>query len=52
MTSVLLGNLIGYGLNRFPEIADALDGIQPGFYHLAVVTNIGKKQFLQIGGIF
>lgn len=38
----VIGELIGYGMNKFSDIAAALDGIQPGFYHLAADTNIGK----------
>ena len=37
-----IGKLLGFGLNEFSEIANNLDGIQPGFYHLAADTNIGK----------
>ena len=38
----VIGELIGFGLDEYDEIATNLDGIQPGFYHLAADTNIGK----------
>ena len=39
------GGLLGPGLNRFHELAQALDGIQPGFYIVAAEPNIGKTTF-------
>ncbi|MFZ1288895.1 MAG: DnaB-like helicase C-terminal domain-containing protein [Melioribacteraceae bacterium] len=41
----VIGELIGYKLNKFSEIAQNLDGVQPGFYHLAADTNIGKTAY-------
>ena len=38
----VIGELIGFGLDEYDEIATNLDGIQPGFYHLSADTNIGK----------
>lgn len=35
-------NLLGYGLNRLAQLADYLDGIQPGLYIVGAETNIGK----------
>lgn len=36
------GELLGYRLNRFPDIAEKTDGIQPGFYFIGAYTNRGK----------
>jgi replicative DNA helicase len=40
------GVKLGYELDRFDELADKLDGIQPGLYITAADTNIGKTAFL------
>lgn len=40
------GELLGYRLNRFARIGDAIDGVQPGFYVFAGVTHVGKTLFL------
>jgi hypothetical protein len=34
--------LLGYKLNKFKQMAQHLDGVQPGFYILSAETNIGK----------
>jgi len=33
---------LGFPLNKFKELSEHTDGIQPGFYHLAAESNIGK----------
>ena len=40
------GDLLGYHLNRFAKIGNAIDGIQPGFYVFAGITHVGKTLFL------
>jgi len=40
------GQLLGYRLNRFAPIAEAIDGVQPGFYVFAGITHVGKTAFL------
>lgn len=40
------GELLGYPLTRFAEIAQQIDGIQPGFYIFAGITHVGKTAFL------
>lgn len=40
------GQLLGYRLNRFAPIAEAIDGVQPGFYIFAGITHVGKTAFL------
>jgi len=42
----LPGQLLGYRLNRFAQIAEAIDGVQPGFYIFAGITHVGKTAFL------
>ena len=39
------GELLGYKLNKFKEIANKLEGIQPGFYIIGGETDIGKTAF-------
>lgn len=36
------GDLLGYRLEKFREIALRTDGIQPGFYIIGAPTNVGK----------
>ena len=38
-------DLLGYRLNKFPQIARNIDGVQPGFYLIGADTNIGKTAF-------
>jgi len=38
----LPGSLLGFPLTKFKELSEHTDGIQPGFYHLAAESNIGK----------
>lgn len=38
----LPGSLLGFPLTKFKELSKHTDGIQPGFYHLAAESNIGK----------
>lgn len=33
---------LGFPLTKFKELSEHTDGIQPGFYHLAAESNIGK----------
>jgi len=40
------GQLLGYRLNRFAPIAEAIDGVQSGFYVFAGITHVGKTAFL------
>jgi len=40
------GELLGYKLTRFFEIAQGIDGVQPGFYLFAGITHVGKTAFL------
>jgi len=40
------GDYLGYKLEYFKDIADKIDGIQPGFYIIGAETNIGKTAFL------
>lgn len=40
------GELLGYRLKTFRELAKAIDGVQPGFYIIAADTNAGKTSFL------
>lgn len=40
------GQIIGYKLNRFSEIQEALNGIRPGMYLLAAYWNMGKTAML------
>ena len=39
-------NLLGFPLTIFAQLAGYTDGIQPGFYHLAAETNVGKTAVL------
>jgi hypothetical protein len=40
------GKLSGYSLNRFPRLADNLDGVQAGYYFIAANPNLGKSTLL------
>jgi len=37
---------LGFPLTKFKELSEHTDGIQPGFYHLAAESNIGKTAVL------
>ena len=39
-------SLLGFPLSKFKTLAKHTDGIQPGFYHLAAETNVGKTAVL------
>lgn len=38
--------LLGYGLNKFSQIAKDLDGVQAGLYVIGAYTNVGKTALL------
>jgi hypothetical protein len=46
MDSRRLPGLLGYPLGKFRQLAKNIDGVQPGFYLISALTNIGKTAFL------